>query len=128
MPPAAPANTRMRRSRGVSFKVVARNRPKTCADLGDGTFFTGGAAAADGDGRGHDLYQGDPLANQAALSMKGLDHGIGAVPFGFWGDGIDQHPRYQAAQGRNDQKQPGAGHPQEGHRRRPGQRFCIARG
>ena len=40
-----------------------------------------GAAAADGDRRSHDLYQGHPFAHVTAAIMESFNHGVGAVPF-----------------------------------------------
>ena len=115
---------------GFELQNGGQERPETRPDLGNGTFLAGGTAAADGNGRGHDLHQRHPLANIAAPAVKGLDHGIGTVALGFRRDEKDQEPRYQAAQSRNHEKQPGAGRPQNGHGRgfRPSYRFHEARG
>ena len=115
---------------GFELQNGGQERPETRADLGNGTFFAGGTAAADGNGGSQNLHQRHPFANIAALAVKGLDHGIGAVALGFRRDEKDQEPRDQTTQGRNHQKQPGAGRPQDGHGRgsRPSYRFHKARG
>ncbi len=98
-------------------------RAEPGTDLGDRPLAPGAAAGADGRHRGQRLDPGDPAADQAAAVVKGVDGGIGAVPFRFGGEVVDQQPGDQTAQGRQQKQHPAVVHGQrgdQGHRLRTG--------
>ena len=87
---------------GLELKEGGQKGAKAGADLGYGSLFPGGAAAADGDGRGDDFDKGDALADIAAPGVEGFDHGVGAMALRLRSDEKNYDSGNQAAQGRND--------------------------
>ena len=86
---------------------ASQERAETRADLGDGTFASAGAAGAERDGAGDDFYEGDARADDAGAIVVGVDGGIGAMAFGFGGQGVDDDAADEAAEGGDDEQEPG---------------------
>ena len=86
-------------------KRGGQQRAEASADLRDGAFAPARAAAADR-ARGDDFHQRHAWPNVALIAMVSVDDRIGAVPFCFRRETVDQQPAGETAQGRNGEQQP----------------------
>ncbi len=101
MPPAAPQATSSRMRLSGKRSSLAQARTQGRADLHDGTFPAGRAAATDAERRGQGLHQGHPRPDASALGRH-REHDLRhAVPFGLACEVVGQQADQKPAQGRD---------------------------
>jgi hypothetical protein len=89
-PAPMPAAIMMRRSRSESLRTVARKEPKPAPIWAMGPSRPPDPPVVRVMAEAMVLIDRHPAANVAPLVVVGMDGGVGAVPFGFRREGVDQ--------------------------------------
>src|SRR5579871_4434460 len=95
------ADTCGQRNASVSYRQAQparEQRAKSGRNLRSWPLAASAAAGTNGNGRGDQLNQRDAGTDAPLFIVKGGNGGVGAVPLGFWREGIDDEAAEQAAQ------------------------------